>query len=675
MKHARRFVAKILVLVMVFQGWPFFELSREYVYVFPKERVERLLEFITFLIEPASAEAAPPRVVCVPQLPTDLLVPHETWSGRTTILKGVARDEDGNLTGGTYYWDFGDGGQSTPQAITNPDNLAATHTYNADPGTLFIATLHVTDAAGESSEDEYRVLVKDKTLDVEVNKAIDDGLWWLYTQREPVDVYVPIPQTNLVAPDGTPGLKGEYFNNTGMEGDPVLTRIDPVVDFDWGAGSPGSGVNQDRFSARWTGKLRITKPGPYKLAVASDDGVRLYINGQKVIDGWVVHGREWFCHEMNLDAGDHDIMLEFFEFRGSASIGLYWIIPGKEYWRWNNVWYSSTHFGNTTASAVQAFEINGHLETGDPDEDPYVDAVKGALSYLFSGLVSYTIGLQNGNNPDGNGNNIGISWSSNRPIYELGAVMDAIVATGTPDAITRTGGVNVLGRRYQDIVQDMVDMYAWGQGDSNNGGGWRYHWNDWPDNSASQWGAIGMIAAERHFGCIVPQWVKDRNDAWLTYSHDGVGFGYTGPGRGLAQTPSGMIQLSFDGKDITDSRWVASESYLAGVWDEFIRVDRDNRYYSYYAFAKAMRLALPQEVTHLSTGLDWYGDENKGLARVLVDQQNDDGSWPYDEWKVGEKTAAAWNVIILTRTLFEKPPVGVIKAQPNPGAVGQEIFL
>ena len=76
--------------------------------------------------------------------------------------------------------------------------------------------------------------------------------------------------------------------------------------------------------------------------------------------------------------------------------------------------------------------------------------------------------------------------------------MDAFVASGTPDAIARAGGANVLGRRYQDIVQDMLDMFAWGQVDSGfSADGWRYSWNYDADNSASQWAAIGMIAAVR----------------------------------------------------------------------------------------------------------------------------------------------------------------------------------
>jgi len=683
-----RLLAKTLLFLLVIQGltlwqWlPVGPAGRQAVTP-PAKIVEALAGF-----GPAAAAAAPPQVICVPQLPSDLLVPHETWSGEETILKGVARDEDGDLASGTYYWEFGDGEQSDPAAITDPDNLAAVHTYTGVPGTLIVAHLHVTDAAGETSVDEYRLLIKERTLDVEVNKAIDDGLWWLYTHRETLAAYSTIPPSHLEAPDGAAGLLGEYFNNTTLTGPTALTRIDPVVDFDWSTAAPGNGVNADYFSVRWTGKIKITHPGEYRLATASDDGVKLYVDGNLVINDWRTHGRTWnYSPTLNLTAGTHEVVLEYFENNGTANVGLYWMPPGQSYCRWNNV-SSGNHYANTTASAVQAFEINGYLETGDDSENPYAAVVRNAIDYLLTTLVSTNMTNQDHGHPedyndDGDpandgGNGIGLAVNSGRSIYELGAVMDALVATGTPDAIARTGGANVKGRRYQDLVQDMADMYSWGQGDWDNGGGWRYTWNAWPDNSASQWGAIGLIAAERHFGCRVPSWVKEQNNRWLDQSYNSAGyFGYTSPGahrNGYATGPSGMVQLSFAEKETTDPRWQQCQLYLDGRWNDFIRSSRDCRYYSYFAFAKAMRLALPHEVTHLPSGRDWYGDETTGLARALLNQQLEDGSWPYDGWPyVGVQTSTAWNVIILTRTLFEKPPVAVIHAEPNPGAVGQTI--
>lgn len=210
-----------------------------------------LIFLAVFFVVPPTLWAAPPQVICVPQVPTDLLVPHDTWSGEPTILKGVAKDSDGDLVGGTYYWEFGDGDESAPASITDSSGLAATHTYTADPGTLFVARLHVTDANGESSSDDYRLIVREETLGVEINKAIDDGLWWLYTNREPAGTYVVIPEDVLStpAPSMAPGLLGEYFNNTSFSGTPVLTRTDLTVDFGWGSGSPESGVvNLNYFS-------------------------------------------------------------------------------------------------------------------------------------------------------------------------------------------------------------------------------------------------------------------------------------------------------------------------------------------------------------------------------------------------------------------------------------------
>ncbi len=677
-------VIKTLLIFILLQCTPLFSIHHESAENFPYDALNRAAACLCSLAGPAEAYADPARVICVPHVPSDLRVPHETWSGEPTILKGIAR----GVTAGTYYWEYGDGVVSESLPVSNPDNLSVTYTYDAPEGTLFIARLHVINTADEEATDEYRILVKAKTLDVEINKAIDDGLWWLFTHRSGSGDYSIIPASVFTAPDGQQGLLGQYFNNTSLSGDPALERIDPEINFNWGNGSPGEGINAD-FSVRWTGTLNIPQAGYYNFASNNDDGTRLYIDGFHIIDDWRSHAPAWiYAAPIYLTAGPHTFQVDFYDGCCGAQARIYWVADDMV--RWQNLSDNNSYAsysGNPTASAVQAFEINGHLQTGDFEKDPYVPAVKGGISHLLSHLSSTNLTMQGTNDPDSNGNGIGLSWSlDNRPIYELGAIMDAIVATGTPDAVAEVGGTNVQGRRYQDIVQDMVDMYAWGQDDAGNDrGGWRYSWNGGSDNSAAQWGAIGMIAAERHFGCTVPEWVKELNRLWLNYSYNSAGFfGYTGSGAnrsGYATGPSGMVQMAFDGLDITDPRWQDCESYIDSHWQDFLgwnsdsnNQTRDCRHYSYYAFAKAMRLAKPSEVIYLPSGLNWYGDEEYGLAKILVDSQNADGSWPYDGWPyVGQRTAAAWNIIILTRTLFEKPPVAVIKAEPNPGAVGQTI--
>ena len=141
----------------------------------------------------ARAQAPPesaPEVVCVPFHGTLLGVPHDAWIGNKIILKGTAHDPDGDSTLEAYKWDFGDGYSTDWIAGVNPYIIEAKHTYTgtmADGtpygvGKYFTAWLHVKDADGLVGQDSYFIVIRDKTLDVEVNVAIDDGLWWLHKQ-------------------------------------------------------------------------------------------------------------------------------------------------------------------------------------------------------------------------------------------------------------------------------------------------------------------------------------------------------------------------------------------------------------------------------------------------------------------------------------------------------------
>jgi hypothetical protein len=124
---------------------------------------------------------APPNVVCVPWVGTNPAVPHDTWNGNTVVLKGTAHDPDGDAELATYEWDFGDASSKVTGTVTNPYAIEATHVYPVSPdGTPYTATLTVWDTNGASDTDAYPVIVRTKTLDVEVNVAIDDGLWWLH---------------------------------------------------------------------------------------------------------------------------------------------------------------------------------------------------------------------------------------------------------------------------------------------------------------------------------------------------------------------------------------------------------------------------------------------------------------------------------------------------------------
>jgi len=131
----------------------------------------------------------------------------------------------------------------------------------------------------------------------------------------------------LGQPKLSPGLKADYFS--GMNFDSlVLTRVDEVVDFNWGEGSPAPEVPANQFSARWTGYLVVENPGLYTFWTNSDDGVRLKIAGETVIENWTDHAPTSDWGSISLSAGVYELQLDFYENGGGAVMQLEYEGPG-----------------------------------------------------------------------------------------------------------------------------------------------------------------------------------------------------------------------------------------------------------------------------------------------------------------------------------------------------------
>ena len=125
------------------------------------------------------------------------------------------------------------------------------------------------------------------------------------------------------------GLAGAYFSNTKLTGSAVLQRTEGI-NFDWGSGSPGPGVATNSFSARWTGQIEIPATGSYRFQTLSDDGVRVYVDGVRVINNWSNHGATRNTSSARTyTEGRHAIIVEYYENTGSAVMKLYWLLPGN----------------------------------------------------------------------------------------------------------------------------------------------------------------------------------------------------------------------------------------------------------------------------------------------------------------------------------------------------------
>jgi len=137
-----------------------------------------------------------------------------------------------------------------------------------------------------------------------------------------------------VNPATANGLTARYYRDPGTGArfaTLALTRVDTTVNFNWGSGAPASGVTADNFSVRWTGRVQAPVTGTYRFSTVSDDGIRLWINGQLVINNWTDHAQTTNTSAaISLTAGvRYTVTLEYYEKGGSAIARLQWSYPGQ----------------------------------------------------------------------------------------------------------------------------------------------------------------------------------------------------------------------------------------------------------------------------------------------------------------------------------------------------------
>ncbi|HEY2951357.1 MAG TPA: PA14 domain-containing protein, partial [Verrucomicrobiae bacterium] len=125
------------------------------------------------------------------------------------------------------------------------------------------------------------------------------------------------------------GLRSEYFDNIDLTG-LKLTRADETINFDWGTGSPDPAIGPDTFSVRWTGQIEPKFSETYTFFTTTDDGVRLWVDGQLLIDHWADQPLTEYSGSIALLAGHkYDLRMEYFENAGLAVARLAWSSPSQ----------------------------------------------------------------------------------------------------------------------------------------------------------------------------------------------------------------------------------------------------------------------------------------------------------------------------------------------------------
>lgn len=126
------------------------------------------------------------------------------------------------------------------------------------------------------------------------------------------------------------GLLGEYYDGSNFQ-KKVLTRTDQKINFYWNNEAPARGINPQEFSIRWTGKIKAPESGEYMFRAKVDDGVRVKVGGQYVIDAWGLNDEGKFTGYIKLQQGQmYDLEVEYFNGLFEGEIQLFWQLPSEK---------------------------------------------------------------------------------------------------------------------------------------------------------------------------------------------------------------------------------------------------------------------------------------------------------------------------------------------------------
>ncbi|MDQ6656152.1 MAG: DUF1800 family protein, partial [Verrucomicrobiota bacterium] len=155
-----------------------------------------------------------------------------------------------------------------------------------------------------------------------------------YTVGSPNAASVVISPAGVA--NGT-GLTGYYYNSTStainagysanlfLPANLRLTRNDATVDYVWNNVSPGAGVNATYYTVRWLGQVQPQYSGTYYFVTKTNDGVKLWVNGQLIVDKWVQQSATEWTGAIDLRAGVlYDIRMEYFQATGNGEAHLSW---------------------------------------------------------------------------------------------------------------------------------------------------------------------------------------------------------------------------------------------------------------------------------------------------------------------------------------------------------------
>lgn len=342
----------------------------------------------------------------------------------------------------------------------------------------------------------------------------------------------------------------------------------------------------------------------------------------------------------------------------------------------------------------------------------YSSKVISGWNYIFNALgpraYSQAIGLQDhtggasgtSDDPDTNGNGIGIFFGPEHPTYTTGICLMALRASGTPGRSTGfdfdgVGGVD----SFFDVAEDAADWLAFAQGDlGNDEGAWGYEKLDnegdaepsqgwyWTDNSNSGYAVLGLAAAQA-WGCTVPDWVKTELDVFIDLIQDPVdgdaddgGSWYNPdypspaapyPWVNELKTGNLIFEMTFYGDDPSEARFQDALDYMVRHWQD---ANQDpgwgyglahSHYQAMFCLMKGFEYSQIELIDLDGDDVpehDWYAE----FAQAIVDQQTMGGYWTGGMWG-DDMLDTCWALLTLEK-ITPPPPTVAVSVDIKPGS-------
>lgn len=251
--------------------------------------------------------------------------------------------------------------------------------------------------------------------------------------------------------------KAQYWNNRTLSGEPALTRESDAINYDWGDGSPDPSIDKDAFSVRWTRTVYFPTTGNYNFTATMDDGMRVWVDGTLLIDSWTDSQVHAVSSDTWLNAGDHDVKVEYYEAGGKAVAKLSWTQqsgpPPVPIERWRGEYYPYQNLAAPPAFIREDNDINFNWGLNAPGANMPADHFSVRWTRyvtLNQGQVRFSVTVDDGVRLWVNGVLLIDRWHDNQDV------------TYTAVAVVPGGSIPIVMEYYENYGEAIARLdYEW----------------------------------------------------------------------------------------------------------------------------------------------------------------------------------------------------------------------